>query len=341
MAYGYRLFTVELREGQKRNALKFADTDCGRPGLRYLDYATELLNAHVSKSWMHPTDLPEPALGERVAPPDYVGKPVVRVLSIEKPEPNVLVVTFEYGRVGSHKTALGVPDVTQDASLENLAPSNEFRAFIITPETGTIGILAVESVGRSCPVQPLRALLRDRARHESVDTTDPEHPKVGPWWQLHEEAIVDRTHLEAVLRDQAAETSIELIVKTTSGSRQRGQKPIKISAANLDQARRTKVAKVVRGWVKKAPTDAVGAKQLAAVIGHGIESVDLESGVVRMDAGQEAPVALKPSQLGDVFTYLQPAGNRQTTKVLYGVVRAKVRSISQVARLQVDLPKWE
>jgi hypothetical protein len=345
MAYGYRLYTVELREGQKRPALKFADTDCGAPGVRYPDYAADLLGEYVAKSWIHVPEVPDQSDGDGLVAPaksPYIGKPVVRVKKIEKPDPNVLVVTFEYGRVGSHTTALGVPDVTNDASLENLAPSNEYRAILVTPAVGTKGVLAVESNGRSCPVNALRAVLRDRARHNAiiVDPKDQDSIKQGPWWQIQYDPIVDQTHLEAVLKDQAAQASIELTVKSTTGARTRGEKPIKISAASLDQKTRDKVTKTVKGWAKQTTTDAMGAKELAVIIGHGVENVDLESGLVKLEAGNEAPVALRPTHLGDVFTYLQPGGDKQTTKTLYKVVGAKVKSIQQAAQLQIDWPDW-
>lgn len=169
-SYGYRLFTFQVFRGFKRTPLDLADCK-GQP---YQEIAESLLKIlSVGTAVGDPTDDGQAEVEDEGA----FGKLALRVEDVRTVD-NTIRATVWAGKFGSHVMAIGDASGS-DTDIKDKAASNLFRVILTFPEEGDIGILAVESIGRSCPVAPLIRWMTKKSRDEATQGNNE-----GVWWRL-------------------------------------------------------------------------------------------------------------------------------------------------------------
>ncbi|MFJ8801002.1 hypothetical protein [Streptomyces sp. NPDC102487] len=332
-SYGFRLFTFQVFRGFKRTPLDLADCK-GQP---YQEVAEALLKVlSVGTVVGDPTDDSQAEVEEE----GTFGKPALRVEEVRIVD-NTIRATVWAGKFGSHEKAIG--DVAgSDTDIKDKAASNLFRAVFAFPDEGDTGILAVETIGRSCPVSQLTRWMTKKSRDEVTQGSDE-----GAWWKISVAPLADENRLAEMIREGQAQNLV-LVRHTTTASRTRAVKDVEITASLAVSSRMEQAVKVVQGWYqsnRKAEenqeagvTNEQGARQLAAIVGPQIADMDLDDGWVEIEDPDGQVKRVKPTQMTDVFTYRLSEDQPPVTPRFYAAVRETALGLQPAAKVGIDWP---
>lgn len=356
--YGYRLFTVELRKGFGRKAVDFAD--CG--GSHYIDFVPKFLARLAETKVGRPVlrsssvtpgqasiDEPEATESEGV-----YGESAFRV---EDPLRNDWAITgsIQAGNFGDHEIALGVPGETEDADLLNRAPVRRFRFVLVLPEKGTTGVLAVEAIGRSCPVDLFIRWISKASQDEALDNRGEEDGSSEPcWWKMTANQMGDEEHLNEMIRSGKF-GKVELVKLDVAADRKRNKEYLRLTAPSIEGGLVSEVAGVVKGWWERTRqreiesldqvskpatvTDAEGAQQLAALIIKGVEGLDFDDGWVVLEEQNGRSNRISPSRMSEVFIYPLSVDDRVSDVEFYRRVRLRAVRIGPSVPVVVEWPE--
>ncbi|WP_428934360.1 hypothetical protein [Streptomyces sp. ACT015] len=330
-SYGYRLFTFQVYRGFKRTPLDLADCK-GDP---YQEIAESLLKTlSVGTVVGEPTEEGQAEVEVEGA----FGKPALRVEEVRIVD-NTIRATVWAGKFGSHEKAIG--DVAgSDTDIKDKAASNLFRAVLAFPEEGDTGILAVETIGRSCPVAQLTRWMTKKSRDEATQGANE-----GAWWRISVTPLADENRLAEMIREGQAQRLV-LVRHATTAGRTRVVRDIEITASLAVSSRMDKAVQIVQSWYRRkrqmeeapAVTDEEGARQLAAIVGPQVADMDLDDGWVQIEDPDGQVKRVKPSQMTDVFTYRLSEDQPPVTPRFYASVRETAVGLQPAAKVGIDWP---
>lgn len=330
-SYGYRLFTFQVYRGFKRTPLDLADCK-GEP---YQEIAESLLKTlSVGTVVGEPTEEGQAEVEVEGA----FGKPALRVEEVRIVD-NTIRATVWAGKFGSHEKAIG--DVAgSDTDIKDKAASNLFRVVLAFPEEGDTGILAVETIGRSCPVAQLTRWMTKKSRDEATQGVNE-----GAWWRISVTPLADENRLAEMIREGQAQRLV-LVRHATTAGRTRVVRDIEITASLAVSSRMDKAVQIVQGWYRHkrqmeedpAVTDEEGARQLAAIVGPQVADMDLDDGWVQIEDPDGQVKRVKPSQMTDVFTYRLSEDQPPVTPRFYASVRETAVGLQPAAKVGIDWP---
>lgn len=331
--WGVRLYEIELARGRGVKAQPFVEKTADGEW-SYRDYAHRILAKKVGKPQR---GLPLSPDADPPTPQELREKPVVALLRIEKKGRHTLG-ELDYGRTNGHDKAIPHPDVANQDALDitDYAPTRPYRFALIIPESGTVGILAVESISGACParyiVQWLRKWSMDDAAKKDSKSPLP-NGKVRPWWRLRAEPIGDPKQLMNFIDESEAESMV-LVHRRVTGGRLRKDEKFRVEA-QVQSGMSGKVMKAVQDAIRVKAGDGGMAKELAALLGDELQDVDFDDGWVVIDT-ELGLRQVSPSRLPDVFTY--PVANYRPTDKQFldeTSLRAKALMSEQAATLKL------
>jgi hypothetical protein len=273
-----------------------------------------------------------------------------RALRIESVEVSGRIVrsSFYYGRFSDHPKALGRPGRTADIELIDRAPSRLFNFVLALPDEGTTGIVAMEDISRSCPVSPIVRWLTWQSQKDSAAankaTDDPAKKK--SWWRLTLTPLADGEQLDRMIERGDLE-KLELVKLDAGGDRTRRQEFFRVTAPSLDENIARRAGQVMKSWFGRGvdagdassthnPTNAEGARQLAAVLSRELIELDFDDGwVVLRDEG-DRPKRISPTRLAEFFVYPISRDNKPPSLEFYDHVRSKALSLQDAVRIDID-----
>ncbi|MET8807205.1 hypothetical protein [Streptomyces sp. NPDC004546] len=332
-SYGYRLFSFQVFRGYKRTPVNLADCKGGP----YQEIAESLLKVlSVGTVVGDPTDDSQAEVEEE----GTFGKQALRVEEIRVVD-NTIRVTVWAGKFGSHEKAIG--DVAgSDTDIKDKAASNLFRVVLAFPEEGDTGILAVETISRSCPVSQLTRWMAKKSRDEATQGTDE-----GAWWRISVTPLADENRLAEMIREGQAQTLV-LVRHSTTAGRTRAVKDVEITASLAVSGRMEQAVRVVQGWYQlnklagmnqeSGLTNAQGARQLAAIVGPQIVDMELDDGWVQIEDPDGQVKRVRPTQMADVFTYRLSEDQPPVTPRFYAAVRETALALQPAAKVGIDWP---
>ena len=255
------------------------------------------------------------------------------------------------GLFGEHEFALGLPGEAEDTDLENRAPVRKFRFVFVFPEEGEKGVLAIETIGRSCPADLLTTWLTKKSqieatqRQEEQDRSDP----APNWWKLVADQMADEEHLNRMI-DAGRFQRIDLVKHDILPDRRRNKEILRLTAPNIEGSLATSVAGVVRDWWGRTrglerrqdvvtTDDHEGAQQLAAIIGNGVEGLDFDDGwVVLAEEDGGRPKRISPSRMSEVFIYPLSDRARFDDAAFFRAIRTRASHIAPTVPIDVTWP---
>ncbi|MFF9023801.1 hypothetical protein [Streptomyces eurythermus] len=331
--YGYRLFGFQVFRGNRRTALDLSD--CG--GEPYVEIAERLLKAlSVGTAIGDPTEQGQARLEESGAN----GQPAMRVEEVRVVD-NTIRATVWAGKFGSHEKAIG-DDAESDSDISDKAASNLHRVVLAFPDEGDRGILAVETIGRSCPVAPLVGWMKKKSREEATQGSDE-----GAWWRITVEALADEERLAEMIREGQAQKLV-LVKHSVTAGRTRGIRDVEITASLAVTGRMDQTLAVVRDWYRRnketvgepgaGVSTAQGVRQLAAIVGPQIEDLDLDDGWVEIEDPDGQVKRVKPDQMTEVFTYRLSEHQPVVTPSFYAAVRETALRLQVAAKIAIEWP---
>ena len=335
-SFGYRLFTISVYRGTKRSPVNLKDCE----GEHYKEVVARLLKTLSNPVVGDPPATPEEA--SVAVPGDVRGKPALRVEDVEVID-NTIRAKLWVGRIGSHEKAMS-HDGAIDFDISDKAAINGFRIVFAFPEDGTQGILAVESISRTCPVGPLIKWLRYKSHEESYSKAKGTDSAVL-WWRPRVEGLADEARLAEMIEAGLAQ-GLVLVKKSVTPGRTRTEKEFEIRAPLVNDGKVKQVARLVRGWASQAKeadgnpvtSNAEAARQLAAIVSPEIQDLDLDDGWVVLADPDDQVRRINPSTFTDVFTYKLSEDEPVVTPRFYAEVRETAMGLQPAAKLAIDWP---
>lgn len=305
--FGFRLYAITLHRGAARTRSKWGTEEFEY--LQHLKRVAKRLHQDADSSGQLPPpwrldhglmdikDLPDELLGD--APTDAV---VGRLLSLKGSASAKIEVTV--GKVGTHESALGRGD---DLSLTGRAPAHPFRALLVPGHGDEEGLLAVESVGRFCPVGQIQRLLglgsRLLAQDQGADTA---------WWWIKCEQASDEEFLEKVLTGNKAELTLQRFADDGSGRKR--PKDLILKGAIKERAGALQEWLGVGEPGARAMRVKTGVPAMLKLIGEEgtLGDVGFDDGFVTIGDGENRTTIHPGQSMSDVFTY--PVGDVRPTR---------------------------
>lgn len=332
-SYGYRLFTFQAFRGFKRTPMDLANCK-GEP---FQEIAESLLKTlSVGTVVGDPTEDSQAEVEQE----GTFGKPALRVEEIRIVN-NTIRATVWAGKFGSHEKAIGDASAS-DTNIKDKAASNLFRMVFAFPDEGDTGILAVETIGRSCPVSQVTRWMTKKSRDEATQASDE-----GAWWRISFAPLADENRLAEMIREGQAQTLV-LVRHSTTAGRTRTVKDVEITASLAVSSRMEQAVRIVQGWYQlkrragsgeeTGVTNEQGARQLAALVGPQIVNMDLDDGWVQIEDPDGQVKRVKPTQMTDVFTYRLSEDQPPVTPRFYAAVRETALGLQPAAKVGIDWP---
>lgn len=330
--YGYRLFKFQVFRGNRRTPVNLADFN----GETCLKIADRLLGALSNET---ATGIPTEHGQEEVEETGHFGKPALRVNSIEVVD-NTLRATVWAGKFGSHEKAIGDAG-EDDADIINKAASNRHQVIMAFPDSEDSGIMAVETIGRSCPAFLLVKWLSRKSRDEATQG-DTE----GPWCRIAITPLADENRLEEMINEGHAQRLV-LVKHSVTAASTRESKDVEITASLAVSGRMDKAVQLIRRWYQdsKAPGEHVdieaktdGLRKLAAIVGPEVANMDIDDGWIEIEDPDGQVKRLKPDQMAEIFTYRLADGHPVDAIGFYAAVRETVLALQPAAKVGIDWP---
>ncbi|MFD9468895.1 hypothetical protein [Streptomyces goshikiensis] len=330
--FGYRLFGFQVYRGSRRAPLNLQD--CG--GETYAEIAERLLKAlSVGTAIGDPTDQGQAKLEESGS----IGQPALRVEEVRVVD-NTVRATLWAGKFGSHEKAIG-DDADSDSDISDKAASNLHRVVLAFPDDDATGILAIETIGRSCPIAPLVGWMKKKSREEATQGS-----VEGAWWRIAVEPLADEDRLAEMIQEGQAQKLV-LVKHSVTAGRTREIRDVEIAASLAVTGRMDQALKVVRSWYRLnrevgnpdgAVSAAQGVRQLAAIVGPQVEDMDLDDGWVEIQDPDGQVKRVKPNQMSEVFTYRLAEGQPVVTPAFYAAVRETALGLQPAAGVAIEWP---
>lgn len=210
-------------------------------------------------------------------------------------------VTLEYGYLGyAHK---GLAERrADDAELLDKSPVEFYRTEFLVPDRGERGLIATESISRASSLYALTAWINHIAREEAGDQRFVRLmvPQLTDTAKLNDLLTGDTVSEIKLVRQAGVDVdgvASDNVITLTEKVR---------SAGTMDQTKQ-----LIIGWIERIRSkdkmseeerlDAI--RTLAGIVGPEFEDVGFNDGVVKLDPGTGKKVEVRPSRIGELFTY--------------------------------------
>ncbi|MDP9639735.1 hypothetical protein J2W18_004684 [Rhodococcus cercidiphylli] len=321
--YGFRIFEVERMNGSGRTPKPFLDGEFG-------DFTAHLLHSYErvvgGKHHENPRDAFD--LAGNPAPLDPNSR-IVRLDWVHR-GPTSVLFGFSMGKNDGFADAMSAQAGDPDVSIEHLAPRRQYRGVYVLPPHETTGVLALESISRSCPITPLRRWSNRWSKElAEVDST-------AKYSRLSYSQMTDDSQVAQMLRDGEPQ---ELVLSEhdsfSNGLPSKAQ--YRLVAPITDKAGAMAVA---RKWGRRNQTTTMsdGINEAKALVGPKIDSVEFDDCYLNVQHdGQIKQV--RPDAFSELFTYDISTKQRETAE-FFTKIQAKLSSLGLVRTMQLDLATW-
>lgn len=403
--YGYRIFVVELYAGQKQTPIKFSETNEGHyrdvaagllRGMRDQTLVEERRGGHDAEPGPDGVDDVEGARDEEATDP-YAGRKAMAVRLVHQQD-ELIYGEVLVGVFGDHETALEPPSLVEvsddsdqgpeqgsdpDAStppagldLKGRAPARRYRFVLNLPEDGKRGVLVVEDVNRSCPVDLLIRWLRQRSKAAAVPRSTAEAAgraasAPAAWWRPRATAAVDDQQFNALLA-RGRLSKVELVKYRIAADGSRPTEDLRVVAphpetrtrpedltalarrwyqdvqgrreARTQQTKPPRMSKDERAAAKadaeflRQQTDREAAQEMAGLLGPEVAQIDYDDGWLVLE-DDDRTKRVSPSRISELFTYVLGHDRRPSTLDFYSAARASALRLAQPLQLSLEWPK--
>lgn len=387
--YGYRVFVLELFPGMGRKSVDFAKAG----GSHYQTVAAGLLSGVRDRIVLDEKRRPgsgDPDILEEAGPASdsepALSDPLIgkRALALEVlgVQETLLYGEVLVGKYGDHESALGAPQLEADddhddevpephLSLTGRAPARRFRFVFNFPATGKQGIVVVEDISRSCPIEAIVRLLRYRSQDSAKAAPAPSSDGPGPakpWWRPVVTAAVDDEHFNQMI-EQGKLQRLELVRHRVASDGQRHQEELRLTAPRPEELTSgQELVALVRQWVEQArrrhetprarskrrtkeeraaadlaeqqarrQNDQEAATAMAALLGEEVKSLDFDDGWLVVQDGDRTK-KISPSRISELFTYQLQQDRRPSNLEWYRAARGTALRLATPLKINLEWP---
>ncbi|MGJ6980033.1 hypothetical protein ACSDQ9_05810 [Aestuariimicrobium soli] len=328
MKYGFRLYSVSLREGKGRTPKPWSGD-----GWAYLAHVKEGLDL-IEKAQQPDTEGDRPAplslwysrrdvadlteLPESPMAPGADREARVGRLVSTSVDRHSLTLELRMGYVGAFEASIGPK---RDRPMEREAPSHDFRAHLVVPKDASDGLLAVEAVGRNAPVGAVECLLALASRQVGW-AAEPAEGLPPAWWGLSAHQATDPQFFQKLLDSDETEVHLQRITHDDQGKRKAVDRHL--VARGLDRAERDRL----RVWARLAgkQRQSLGTRGLVKILGYdddALNDLDMNDGYVRI-GDDDTMAKVRMGDVLDKFTYRIKGRERPTGAAWLEAVRERM-----------------
>jgi hypothetical protein len=323
--YGFRLFKTERMNGNGNTPVPFEDATWGD----FTDQLDRSYQAQVDRKWH---ENPRDAF-------DADGKPLPL-------DPNSRIVRLDWvrrsgeavffglssGKNDGYADAMTAEAGGADVSIEHLAPRRQYRGVYVLPSKQTAGVLALETISRSCPVVTLRQW--SGRWSEALVVADKKAGTTSKHCRTTFNQLTDSAQVKTLLTNGDPH-EIVLMEHSSPGNglpsilQYRLAAPVRQKSAAL---------KVVGKWVRDGIGMSEGIKEARALVGPAIKDVEFDDCYVAVKhEGQTQHV--RPDAYSELFTYDIKTTQRETSE-FFAQVNEKLASLGLARTMKLDLNDW-
>lgn len=268
----------------------------------YMQQFVEALNSLKARK-LALTDVPKMmavADGEDVfVPGDDPGTVRLRVTAVETHGRRVSV-RVDYGHLGYAHTALA-EEAKDDAPLDKKSPAQWYRMEFLIPDKGTKGLVVTESISRGSALPALVAWVNHVMREQHGDLS---------MLRLMVPQMTDLERLKAVMNGDTV-SEIHLVQKSAAIDGVPDDGSIKVVEKVRSTNKMSSAKRLVGTWWDKLATDEKYTEDerlqqvqlLAQVVNPALAGIEFDDGIVKLDPGSGKKVEVRPSRVGELFTY--------------------------------------
>ena len=328
--YGFRLFEAGLRRGAGRKDMPFSEPAGPGSPWSFRDYLIRVLNGRIgTRERGLPSALVEGAATDvdDLAPDEAADLPPVFAIERVGRMGDHVTFTVRYGRAAGHDKAMG-EHAGDDLDIRRLAPSREYRGILVVPESGLTAVLALETVGRLCPVQPCVRWFAAWSRYDAMKRQGDAQADEAPlWWRLSVAGLGDNDRLAAFMSG-GDPTTVALVKHWITGDNRRRSRDLQLTAV-VHPSAKTTVASRVATWGKDQFSPKKAADEIAKIVGgQSAQDLDFDDVTVMLDDADGNTKSVTASAMSDIFTY--PVGRRSpSSDDLLTAVRTEIEKLSE------------
>ena len=351
MAYGFRLYSVRMVKGVM-GSKPVPFEQCGADGKGHLsDWLERVLTELETHETL--TKMPvlrvgqgatRPSIGSHSSVAPERGDPQVRWRS-HTTKPTKILFEIQYGTVGRFAVAMA-QKAKDDADISDKAASHVFRGILYLPLKGEIGVLALESIDNSTPVDIVHSWLARAAIHvfekDEVDVaamSPTQAAGLSPAiFKINFKQIANLPRLKKMVK-KSNTTELVLRKMEISGSGKPTKEKIKLVNKVTTKGERAKLADWAADVVNRSSDDGSTALQkkkaslveLEAIVdtssGGNVGGMGFNEGHVVVNDGTGRK-KIGPDHLDQFFVYpingdLQPSDTKFEREVAKEVVELK------------------
>lgn len=344
--HGYRIFSVELHKGFGRTPHAFPDLHLGEApsAEKFIDTIRSVCRENKGKTHTEVLRYREARSDSQTDGGVEDTSPYIRLLDYDLGLGTRFDFEYKFGRRGSHDLAMA-EDEANDAQLNDLAPSNTFRAFLYVPKAGTKAMLVAESRNRLCPAFDLLKLLGVGSK--VLDEVRAEGDRIG-WWRPLGLRVTDDAQMKKYVT-QGHANYIELRKTLTSGSGKPKTQTVRVRQDGLPVLKKGEQTKsLVGSWLglgqkelgttQPVPGGSSVVKQLASLLEVKVDAGQFDDGGVGWEGPDGSTVFIRPGDLEDAFTYrVGRPGYRPTNDQLRLAAEDTLRGMQTKLKIDLDI----
>jgi len=225
-----------------------------------------------------------------------------------------------------------------DADISGHAPARLYFAYLLVTTNRERAVLAVESYGRACPVEPVVRWLN--RWFNSPDLSGSKRP-----WRLRVRPLGDDETLKGLIKDSKT-TRLVLEKHELSGRQIQDTNMVLTAAIKTGLAQRA--SSTVRGWFEKevggTADERVSKDQsirdVAALLGEEISGIHFDDAWIVVEDEYGATKKVSPDRMSDVFTYKTSEWVRPEPEDLQRAIRNAVLKIARSREIAIDWTNW-
>lgn len=341
--FGYRLFTVGLRQGygNKEKAYRtkgfYGPENDASVTWSAIDDIYYIADSNLERKYFHPLKLSRYYVEN---PAEDDDAKVICLVSVTR-SGNRLDFEFKWGKKGSHDEALR-KDGEEDIPLDGTAPSNRYYASLYFPADakGTTAILVAEARGRT-NVGPNLLKYIACLMEEHADNSFTDEGKTR-WWNFTVRSISDSERLKQQL--QAGELQRVTLKKyTTDPLKGRPIIDMEFNQHIFDAKAEANVMEAGLAWLGyaekygKAIESEVAVKSLGQYVTDEVKDVDWDTGSFVFESPDGKNTTITPENLNAFFIYPLQRKNRPTHRQVRENAEGKLLEMQRNLGIQLDL----
>lgn len=345
VAYGFRLFLVEVHLGRKHAPMELDDLlEAGRLGPAVEELHRHLLDLQdrllFGPATYRTAPLEDGEDDEVETDKRNKRHPYVRIHDVTR-QANRVDVSLDYGREGDYE--LLIRQDGSEASLRRSASTNPFRLTFYFPRVGTQAVMISETRGRTSSGLALLNWLKVKNQHEAVGWDRNGDRTEEPWVRWSADPMFDERRIDSIIRDGSDHSITLKRHKIDAADNRHTDGGLKMTKQGIPIGRIEDLRNTLRKWwderalVDKVKKSSTAAHDLGVLVAptEVLDKLSFDDGEITFDENGKTQT-IDPNTIERLFVY--PVGeSRPSLEELREAARTRLQPLLRPLSLEIDL----